>query len=139
MSRTHSGHDDELDERLAAAFAADRRRLEQDANLPSPAIVWFRAQAQARRAALERASQPITVVHGIAAACAGGLTATAAGLYVPTFRRAIESLTGWTATLSGFSLPPEPLSSPVVIAVVLAASICTIFTPLALYFTLRED
>ena len=111
----------------------------EDATVPSPAIVWWRAQAQARREAMEQASRPISVVQGIAAACAGGLTATAAGLYVPTFRRTLEWMLSWTFDWPGFSLPPEPLAHPLIQALLLATLICVIFMPLALYFTLRED
>ena len=131
--------DDDLLDTLEEHLRAEHRALMEGATIPSPAIVWWRAQAQAKREALEQASRPISVVQGIAVACAGGLTATAAGLYVPTFRRTLEWALAWTVDLSGFSLPAEPLAHPIVQAALLATLICAIFTPLALYFTLRED
>jgi len=131
--------DEDAVETLEELLRDEHRALMEEATIPSPAIVWWRAQAQARREAMERASRPIGVVQGIAVACAGGLTATAAGLYVPTFRRTLEWVLTWTVDLSGLSLPAEPLAHPVVQAALLATLICAIFTPLALYFTLRED
>ena len=130
--------EDDMDT-LEDFLRAEHRALMEEATVPSPAIVWWRAQAQARREAMEQASRPISVVQGIAAACAGGLTATAAGLYVPTFRRTLESMMSWTVDWSGFSLPAEPLAHPLIQALLLATFICVIFMPLALYFTLRED
>jgi hypothetical protein len=126
-------------DRLEELLQAEHRALMEEATIPSPAIVWWRAQAQARREAMEQAAQPISIVQGIAVACAGGLTATAAGLYVPTFRRTLEWILARTGDLSGFSLPAEPLTNPIILAALLATLICAIFTPLALYFTLRED
>lgn len=131
--------DQDVEDRLEELLQAEHRALMEEATIPSPAIVWWRAQAQVRREAMERASQPISVVQGIAVACAGGLTATAAGLYIPTFRRTLEWILARTGDLSGFSLPAEPLTHPIILAALLATLICAIFTPLALYFTLRED
>lgn len=136
----NSRMEEDLEDTIEALFREEQRALMESATIPSPAIVWWRAQAQAKREAVEQVSTPINVVQGIAVACAGGLTATAAGLYVPTFRRALESILTWTVVdLSGFSLPAEPLANPIVQAALLATVICAIFTPLALYFTLRED
>jgi hypothetical protein len=85
--------DEEVDA-LEAAFRDDYRSMMDEAPIPSSAIVWWRAQMRARREAVDKASEPISLVQGVAVACAGGLTATAAGYYVPTFRRAID----WVAT-----------------------------------------
>lgn len=126
-------------ETLDELLKAEHRALMEAAAVPSPAIVWWRAQAQARREALEQATRPISIVQGIAVACAGGLTATAAGIYIPTFRRALEWVTARRGDWAGMSLPAEPLGDPLILALVLATAVCTIFTPLALYFTLRED
>ena len=138
MRNVPARNEDVMDE-LEETLKADARALMEEAPLPSSAVVWWRAQAQARREALDQVSRPISVVQGIAAACAGELTATAAGLYVPTFRRALEWVMARTGDWSGFSLPAEPLTHPLVLALILATAIGAVFTPLALYFTLRED
>jgi hypothetical protein len=129
----------EIADALDEALKADHRSLLDAANVPSSAVVWWRAQMLSRREALETAAQPITLVQGIAVACAGGLTATAAGYYVPTFRRAIAWVVERTGEFSGLSLPSDPLNHPVVLAVLLATAIGAVLTPLALYFTVRED
>jgi hypothetical protein len=137
--RNVPAHDETVMDELEEILKADARALTEEAPLPSAAVVWWRAQAQARREALDQVSRPISVVQGIAVACAGGLTATAAGLYVPTFRRALEWVMTRTGGWSGLSLPAEPLTHPLVVALILATAIGAVFTPLALYFTLRED
>ncbi len=130
--------DEEIDP-IEAALDEDYRRMLDEAAIPSSAIVWWRAQMQARRQAVEKASEPISLVQGIAVACAGGLTATAAGYYVPTFRRAIGWLAARAGDLPWLPLTAEPLNQPVVLAVVLALAFCAVLTPVALYITLRED
>lgn len=117
----------------------DYRALMAEAPIPSSAIVWWRAQMRARREAVEKAAEPISVAQGIAVACAGGLTATAAGYYVPTFRRAVDWLVIRTGDLSGLPLTAEPLSHPAILAVLVALGFCAVLAPVALYFTLRED
>ena len=130
--------DNEIDA-IDAALAEDYRALTDEAPIPSSAIVWWRAQMRARGQALEKAAEPISVAQGIAVACAGGLTATAAGYYVPTFRRAIDWLVARTGGLSDLPLPAVSLGDPAVRAVLVALAFCAVLTPVALYFTLRED
>jgi len=40
-----------------------------EAKLPAPGLVWWKAQIRARRAAAERASEPIAIVESVAAVC----------------------------------------------------------------------
>ena len=138
MNRPDRYDGDEI-EALRLALEHDQRALAEDANIPSSAIVWWRAQSQARSEAREKAERPMTLVQGIAAACAGGLMATAAGIYVPTFRRALEWLTDLVRDAAGLPIPAEPLSSPIILALIAAMAVCALLTPVALYFTLRED
>lgn len=137
----NSGDRNECDEleALRLALEADGRALADEADIPSSAIVWWRAQSQARVEAREKAEGPMTLVHGIAAACAGGLMATAAGIYVPTLRRALEWLGATIRDAAGLPIPAEPLSNPIVLALIAAMAIGALLTPIALYFTLRED
>jgi hypothetical protein len=139
MDKLRDREEDIVMKALDELLQAEHRALIDEAAVPSSAIVWWRAQAQARREALEQATRPISVVQGIAVACAGGLTATAAGVYLPTFRRALDWVLVRTGSWSGVSLPAEPLADPLILALVLATAVCAVFTPLALYFTLRED
>ena len=124
---------------LSQALLQDQRALMQEAPVPSSAIVWWRAQMRSRREAAEKVAQPITVIQGLAAACAAGLLVAAAGYYIPALRRAAE----WVTTIVDTATAPgstslvalEPLAAGIEAAIFLAL----IVAPLALYFTFRED
>ena len=126
---------------VAAPLLVEHRMLVQDAEVPSSAVVWWRAQMRSRREAAEKATQPISFVFGIAVACAAGLLATALGLFVPTFRKApgwmADTIAGW----SGVSLPAtaEALTSPIMLGAIAAVLLCLLVAPAVLYFTFRED
>lgn len=126
---------------VAAPLLDEHHALARDAQVPSSAIVWWRAQMRSRREAAEQAARPITLVQGIAFACVAGLLATALGLFVPTFRRSLGWVSEAAGSWSAMSLPAgtDPLTSPVVLAAVAAVGFCALVLPIALYFTLRED
>ena len=126
---------------VVAPLLDEQRALVQEATVPSSAIVWWRAQMRFRREALEKASQPISVVQGIAIACAAGLLATVLGIFVPTFRRSLAWMMETTASWQGVSLPAlsDPLASPIVVAVLAALGLCALVLPVALYFAFHED
>lgn len=126
---------------VAAPLLDEHRALLHDANVPSSAIVWWRAQMRSRREAAEKAGQPISVVFGIAVACAAGLLATALGIFVPTVRKALPWMAERFSTLPTLSsaVPNDPLSSPIGIAAVAALLVCVLVGPIVLYVTLRED
>lgn len=63
-----------LDEReLAAALAAEGNASRIEAEPPSSARVWWRAQMRARQEAAQAANRPLTFVHAVAIACGVGL------------------------------------------------------------------
>lgn len=129
---------------IAQAFAEDRNILVREAQIPSSAIVWWRAQMRSRREAADAAAQPITWVQGLAFACAAGILVAAVGFFSPTFMKALEWMMGTSLPAASFSLPsvgmPEqPLANPVVVAAVAALGISAIVLPLVLYFTFREE
>jgi hypothetical protein len=126
---------------LARALLDDHQTLVSQAQVPSSAIVWWRAQMRSRRDAAHVVTQPMTFVQGLILACAAGLTVAAVGFFVPTFRRAYE----WTAGAAdviptvSWSLTPEVLANPIVMAAGAALALCAIVLPLALYFTFQEE
>lgn len=126
---------------VTAHLLDEHHALVRDAQVPSSAIVWWRAQMRSRREAVEQAARPVTLVQGIAFACMAGLLATALGIFVPTFRRSLGWVSEAAGAWSGMSLPvgTDPLTSPVVLAAVAAVGFCALVLPIALYFTLRED
>jgi hypothetical protein len=124
---------------VAAPLLDEHHALAREAQVPSSAIVWWRAQMRSKREAAETAGQPISVVQGITFACIAGLLVTALGVYVPTFRSAFGWIVEASASWSALPLPVDPLASPIALAAVAAIGLCAVVLPVALYFTLRED
>ena len=124
---------------VVAPLLDEHRALVQEANVPSSAIVWWRAQMRSRRDAAASAAQPISFVFGIAVACAAGLLATALGIFVPTFRKAFVWVTETATAWPGLPIPADPLTNPIVLAVLGALVLSLVVAPVALYFTFRED
>ena len=129
---------------IAQAFTDDRNALLREAQVPSSAIVWWRAQMRSRREAAEAAAQPITWIQGIALACAAGILIALVGFFAPTFMKALEWAMGTTLPAPSFSLPSvalpeEPLTNPIVIALVAELGLSAIVLPVVLYFTFREE
>ena len=129
---------------VAQAFSDDRNALLRDAQVPSSAIVWWRAQMRSRREAAEAAAQPITWAQGLAVACAVGVLVAAVGFFAPTFMKALEWMMGTSLPAPSFSMPAmpipeEPLTNPIVVAIVAALALSAIVLPVVLYFTFREE
>lgn len=126
---------------LAQALLDDHHTLVSEAQVPSSAIVWWRARMRSRREAAHEVTQPIRYVQGLILACAAGVTVAAAGLFIPTFRRALDWLIGAAGSIPrvSMSLPPDALASPIVMAAGAALLLCVIVLPLALYFTFQEE
>ena len=129
---------------IAQAFSDDRITLLREAQVPSSAIVWWRAQMRSRREAAEVAAQPMTWAQGLAIACAVGVLVAAAGFFTPTFMKALEWMMGTSLPAPSFSLPAmsvpdEPLTNPIIVAMVAALGLSAIVLPVVLYFTFREE
>ena len=128
---------------IAQAFTDERNALMQQAQVPSSAIVWWRAQMRSRREAAEAAAQPITWAQGLVLACAAGILVAAVGFFSPTFMKALEWVMGTSLPSPSFSLPidfpDEPMTSPILLATVAALGLSAIVLPVVLYFTFREE
>jgi hypothetical protein len=126
---------------VALALHDDRAALCHEAQPPSSGMVWWRATIRARAEATRTATQPISVLQGIAGACAAG---AAAGLVtiawhsmhwmerIGEFAVRLESRSADIATASTFATGH---GLPILVAV--AAGL--VLAPLALYITLADD
>ena len=129
---------------IAQAFTDDRNALMQSAQVPSSAIVWWRAQMRSRREAAETAAQPITWAQGLSLACAAGILVAAVGFFAPTFMKALEWATGVSIAapslpLPSLGLPDVAMTSPIVVAMAATLGFVVLVVPVVLYFTLREE
>ena len=103
---------------LAAAAVGEER--EADATmpvLPSPGIVWWRAQLRARQEAARQVVRPITAAQMVAFAAMVGVAGAVFGATTQWFQRGLQSVGRvLSAGLGGISLPslpalPQDLSS----------------------------
>jgi hypothetical protein len=109
-----------LAEQVRAAFA----HTQQHARVPTPEIVWWRAQMRAREEAARTAARPIFFTQALAVAALIGLLVSVIGrLTLPVF--------SWT----GFPV----LAGVPIVPIAIAAACWLIVAPAALYFAFSRD
>jgi hypothetical protein len=86
--------DADIEAIVAEAIAAEASMATTEAHPPSSGIVWWRAQMRARQEAAQLADRPITIVHGLAIACAVGLLAGLIGTAVAGVKGSIAWVNG---------------------------------------------
>ena len=124
---------------VIAVLRDDRDAAWRDAQLPTSGQVWWRAAMRRRTEAVEAASRPITMVQGLAFACAAGVAAafiTLAWPSLPQWTREgprIGALWEVSGAAAAAAMPQSLL--PVVAAV----GACLVLTPLILYLALSDD
>jgi hypothetical protein len=102
-------------------------RTQQQSRVPTPEIVWWRAQMRSREEAARRAARPILLSQALALAALIGLLVSVIGrLTLPVFTFS------WTAmTPNAWDLPVLPIA--------IAAACWIILAPLALYLAFSRD
>jgi hypothetical protein len=76
-----------------AVLSADQERSRYEVHVPAAGQIWWRSAVRARLEAAQAATRPMTWLHGIAGACAIGLTWALAGVVWPSVRE----LAAWLA------------------------------------------
>ncbi|MGE3402878.1 MAG: hypothetical protein AB7K63_09845 [Vicinamibacterales bacterium] len=112
------------DQELQALFENEARVAAQEARVPAPGQVWWRAAMRSRAEAARAAERPLTWSQGLAAACAVGLAAAAAGAAWPRILTVVSMLGEGARWLV-----------PAAAAIVMCAAI----VPFALYLALSDD
>ncbi|RPI52079.1 MAG: hypothetical protein EHM55_17370 [Acidobacteria bacterium] len=109
-----------LAEQIRQEFNDTRR----EARIPTPEIVWWRAQMRAREEAARKAARPILFTQALAIAALFGLLISLAGrLTLPSLSFADMSLS------SGLPL----------LRIAVATACCLVVAPIALYIALARD
>ena len=122
---------------VARALHDDRASLCREAQPPAAGMVWWRATIRARAEAARTATQPISVLQGIAGACFVGV---AAG-FVTVAWQSVH----WMGRIADLAVDLESrradMTSATMLAVpiLLAVALGLVLAPLALYFTLADD
>jgi hypothetical protein len=108
---------------ISTLYRDDYSEAMEQVRVPSAGLVWWKSELRARREAVRVASRPITLVTGIAGACAIAVLA----LVILTLSKQVDM-----AAISAFVLA-QPMVLWLVPAVVLA------LTPIALYFVYSDE
>jgi hypothetical protein len=112
---------------LVALAEQIRREFEQtqsQARVPTPEIVWWRAQMRAREEATRTAARPIVFTQALAVAALIGLLVSVVG------RLTLPAMT-WPDLSLGTGLPLVPIA--------IAAVCWLVVAPAALYFAFSRD
>ena len=126
---------------VARALHADRDRLCREAQPPAAGMVWWRATIRARADVARTATQPISVLQGVAGACIVG---AAAGLVTVAW----QSM-HWVDRIGALAVQLERRRADIASAsavaanhglpILLAVAAGLVLAPLAIYFTLADD
>jgi hypothetical protein len=116
-------------ELVAAVLGNEYRALQQEARLPTPEIVWWRAQMRARADAARRAARPILMTQAIAAAALLGVILALAGRIA-----AWLPFAGWDPAMELTDLRAAPL-----FPVLVAACGWIVIAPIVAYLALRRS
>ncbi len=110
---------------LAQQVRQEFERTTQESRVPTPEIVWWRAQMRAREEAARKAARPILFTQALAIAALIGLLVSVAGrLTLPAF--------------SFVEMSPLSVGTPF-LYIVIAATFCLLIAPLAVYLALARD
>src|SRR3954451_24791855 len=96
MKREPELTDAEIERIVADAIGAESSAARREAQPPSSAIVWWRAQMRARQEATKAIERPLTIVHGLAIPCLGGLLVSVIGIAM----RGVKGSLAWLAVAS---------------------------------------
>ena len=118
--------DEQIEVIIADAIAAEASSARREAQPPSSAIVWWRAQMRARHEAARAVQRPLTVVHALAIACGAGLLLSLVG----TAAVGVKGSFAWLTALYGSLTAPASaaVASPwtTLPVVVLAAALFSV-------------
>jgi hypothetical protein len=127
---------------VALALRNERDLAYRDAHLPTSGQVWWRASMRTRAEAAAMAARPITVLQGLAGACAAGVGVALVTLAWPSIERPLagagdilsrEAQRLGVAAVSAAAVQQALLS----VAVVVGAGL--LLTPLVLYLVLSDE
>lgn len=124
---------------LVLALRKKQGRLEEDAPVPEPGILWRRLQRRAWNEAAAAAGQPITAVQVLAFAGAAGVAGACFGATSPWFQAMLGKTAAWF--WAGFRAAPAWAGPLPWLWIALAGIVAAAFllAPVVAYFVLRQE
>lgn len=112
---------------LKARIRGDFECTQREARVPTPEIVWWRAQMRAREEAARTAARPILFTQALAVATLIGFLVSVIGRLTLSF-----------PSFSWNSLPSLPPGFPL-LQIAVVAGCCLVLAPVAVYLALSRD
>jgi hypothetical protein len=113
----------------------------REARVPPSGRVWWRAELRARHEAARKAAQPITIVQGLAGACAVGLVFALAELVWLRFSQSLDGVAGIESLIDAARLEITSLSAwmpQLGLPLAIGLGVWLVLTPLTLYLVFSE-
>jgi len=130
--------DAEIEAIVADAIAREAALAGSEAQPPSSAIVWWRAQMRARQERAQLAEKPITIVHALSIAAAVGLFLSIIGYAIA----GVKGSAGWLSNISQSvtaALPAVSLTTPWVAVTLTAMVISAVIASIAAYVIFADE
>ena len=132
--------DAEIEAIVAGSIAAEAAMASAEAQPPSSAIVWWRAQMRARREAAELAEKPITIVHALSIAAGIGLMLSVIGYAVGGVKGSLAWVAGvWDSLATLAAALPLDLTSRWVSLTLTFTLVSVVVASIAAYFIYADD
>ena len=126
---------------VATLLREDNERARRIVQVPAAGQVWWRAAVRARLDGAQAATQPMTWLHSITAACMLGVALAAVSLAWPSIRAGAAWVkTQWLDTTPAGDVPglvTMALGQSLILGLV--AAICLVVAPVVLYFALSDE
>jgi len=136
----HAPTDAEIEAIVADAIAAEGSLARAEAQPPSSAIVWWRAQMRARQEAASLAEKPITIVHALSIAAGVGLMLSVVGYAVAGVKGSLGWIAGVSQSLTAVAgALPAILASPWVSVALSAMLVSALVASVAAYFIFADE
>lgn len=132
--------DAEIEAIVAEAIAAEAALARAEAQPPSSAIVWWRAQMRARQEAAQLAEKPITIVHALSIAAGVGLMLSVIGYAFAGVKGSLGWLIDlWQTVTAVASSVPVNLTGGVLPVVLTATLVTALIATIAVYFIYADE
>ena len=132
--------DAQIEAIVAEAIASEASRAAAEAQPPSSAIVWWRAQMRARREAAELAERPITVVHALSIAAGLGLMLSVIGYAVAGVKGSFSWIAGvWQSASAAAAAFPFDLASHWLSLALTVTLVSVVVASVAAYVIYADD
>jgi hypothetical protein len=132
--------DAEIEAIVADALAAEAAAACSEAQPPSSAIVWWRAQMRARQEAARLAEKPITIVHALSIAAGAGLMLSVIGYAVAGVKGSLAWATNLWQSIAGAAVAlPATLAGGWLSVMLTAMLISAVIASIAAYVIFADE